>query len=456
MNPNDLPAEEFHYSHEAECAVLGAVLVYGPDAYDAAGLTAADFFQPLHRTLWSAAEALILAGKHVDVVALMEPLRGAEIDWPYVHNLTTLGLAGIRAVPGHAKQVAAYARARALRAAALQVQAIAAEDDATVEQRVGRCVATLEAVIDERTAQEARPVADFAADFVDHLQALADGETLPGRPTMIPTLDRMLSGGLRDGQLVVVAARPSVGKSSFAQQIAMSHARDGIASGFFGMEMSSRELTNRTVANLGRVALSSLKTGKLTNDEWERVTDGVEALRGLPLFLYDQPAMTLAEVASKARRLVRRSGIKTLVVDYLQLMKGTGRSEQQRRVELEEITRGMKQLAKQLGISVVLLSQLNREVEKRTNPRPVMSDLKECGAIEEDADVILALWTHRKGDEGQADIKGCVVLKNRDGQTGELALHFDGQYQRWTESTESLHAPVKTIGKPGGRYGEEF
>jgi replicative DNA helicase len=165
--------------------------------------------------------------------------------------------------------------------------------------------------------------------------------------------------------------------------------------------------------------------------------------------------MTLAEVASKARKAVRRHGVKALVVDYLQLMKGSGfRAE--RRVELEEITRGMKQLAKQLGITVFLLSQLNREVEKRANPRPVMSDLKECGAIEEDADVILGLWTHRKGDEGQGDIKGCVVLKNRDGQTGEVALHFSGAYQRWGESTESLAPPIKSAPAKGSKYAEDF
>jgi replicative DNA helicase len=454
MNHNDLPVEEFSYSHEAECSVIGAVLSVGPDAYDAANLTAPMFFQPLHQTLWTELEKLVLAGKHVDVVALMESMRGADVDWNYVQNLTG-SYVSVRAARGHAQVIRDYAKARGLKAAARAVVEVAADESLSIEQRVSQSVTKLEAVIEERTEKDVLPVADFVADFLDRLQAMADGDLTPSRPTHIPTLDGLLSGGFRDEQLVIVAARPSVGKSSFAQQLALSLARDGIPAAFFGMEMTSRELTNRTVANVGRAPLSGLKTGKMDEDEWSRVTEGVEALRNLPLYLYDQPAMTLAEVASKARKAVRRHGVKALVVDYLQLMKGSGfRAE--RRVELEEITRGMKQLAKQLGITVFLLSQLNREVEKRANPRPVMSDLKECGAIEEDADVILGLWTHRKGDEGQGDIKGCVVLKNRDGQTGEVALHFSGAYQRWGESTESLAPPIKSAPAKGSKYAEDF
>lgn len=442
MSPFDMPEEHLQYNHEAECSVIGAVLMQGPDAFDAASLDASDFYVALHQVLWVELQKLVLAGKHVDLVSLMEAMRGAEIDWATVNEMTGIGYVSPRAVARHGEIIRGYAKDRALQAAAREVAGIAADDSATVEQRVGQAVATLEAVIEERVEQDARPVADFAADFIDRLQALADGEQISARPTHIPGLDRLLAGGLRDEQLVIVAARPSVGKSSFAQQLALAGAQDGIPAAFFGMEMTSRELTSRTVANVGRVPLSEIKTGQLTGDSWERVTEGVEALRTLPLWLYDQPAMTLAEVASKARKLVRKHKVKLLVVDYLQLMKGSSRKGQERRVELEEITRGMKQLAKQLGITVVLLSQLNRAVEQRTNPRPVMSDLKECGAIEEDADVILALWTHRKGEEGAGDLKGCAALKNRDGQTGEVSLHFAGQYQRWSESTESLNAPV--------------
>ena len=439
------------YSHEAECSAIGAVLLHGPDAFDAADLQAAHFFCPLHQTLWQELSKLVLSGKHVDLVALMDAMRGAQVDWIAVNEMTHAGYVGIRSAARHGEIIRGHAKSRALLSAARSVGDIAADEAASVEQRVGRCVAALESVIEEKADQQARPVADFAVDFLDRLQALADGEQIAARSTHIPSLDRLLSGGLRDEQLVIVAARPSVGKSSFAQQLALSCAKDGTPCAFFGMEMTSRELTNRTVANLGRVPLSGIKTGKMDNEAWARVGEGVEALRTLPMYLYDQPAMTLAEVSSKARRLVRKHGVKMLVVDYLQLMKGSSRKGQDRRVELEEITRGMKQLAKQMGITVVLLSQLNRAVEQRINPRPVMSDLKECGAIEEDADVIMALWTHSKGEDGAGDVKGCAVLKNRDGQTGEVALHFAGQYQRWSESTESLSAPPAVKAVPRSR-----
>lgn len=448
MNPLDLPNEEFAYSHEAECAVLGAVLMNGPDAFDAADLKAEDFYQPLHQTLWTEASKLILAGKHVDVVGLIEAMRGVDVDWSYVHGLT-VGFVSTRAVRSHAKIIRDYAKARALKDAARTVTGVVADESITVEQRVSQSVAALESVVDEKSEKDAQPIADFVTDFLDRLQDMADGKITPARATHIPALDRLLNGGFRDGQLVIIAARPSQGKSSLAQHLALSHAKDGHPSSFFGMEMDSKELTNRTVANIGRVPLSGLKNGQLSKEDWGRVPEAIEALRNLPLYLYDQPGMTLAEVASKARKLVRKHGIKTLVVDYLQLMKGSGiRGE--RRVELEEITRGSKQLAKQLGITVVLLSQLNRDVEKRTNPRPQMSDLKECGAIEEDADIILALWT-------QGALKGCAVLKNRDGEKGELALHFEGQYQRWSESTEPLHSPEKP--QPTGnknKYADDY
>ena len=454
MNVFDLPTEELSYSSEAEQSVIGAVLMNGPDAFDAANLRADDFFHPLHQELWNELAKLVMSGKSVGVIELMESMRGSSVDWVYVNNMTG-SYSSMRAIRSHADVILRHAKARALTSAARDVVGFAADESVTIEQRVSQSVSALEAVIEEKTEKDVRPVYDFAVDFIDRLQMMADGELQAAQPTHIPTLDSLLAGGTRDGQLIIIAARPSVGKSSFAQQLALTSAKDEIPAAFFGMEMTSRELTNRTVANLGRVSLKSLKTGKMAEEEWTRVSEGVEALRSLPLYLYDQPGMTLAEVGSKVRKIVRKFGVKLVVVDYLQLMKGSGiRGE--RRVELEEITRGLKQLAKQMEIRIVLLSQLNREVEKRTNPRPQMSDLKECGAIEEDADVVIGLWTHRKGEEGEASIKGAIVLKNRDGETGEVALHFDGPYQRWSESTESLNAPAKKVAAQSSKYAEDF
>lgn len=455
MNPADFPVEQTSYSHEAEASLIGAVLMLGADAYDLAS-TLVDgecFYDPLHRQLWAQAEKLVLAGKHVDVPTLMDQMRGFEVDWEYVHSLTCAGYYPKRGIQQHAEMVAANAQQRHLEAVADEVRELARDESLSLEQRISKAVLSLEGVIQVRNTVEAAPIERYAAGLLDRLQAMADGKLQPGRPTRIPMLDHKLSGGFRDGQLVIVAARPSVGKSSLAQQFALTHALDGIPSAFFGMEMSNEELTNRTTANLGRVPLGALKTGRLDHGDWELVTDAVERMRGLPLHLLEKHRMSLGDVNSQARKLVRRFGIKTLVVDYLQLMNEPPRSrDRERRVELEEITRGMKQLAKQMGITIVLLSQLNRSIESRTNPRPVMSDLKECGAIEEDADVILALWTHRKGECG--DLKGCAILKNRDGETGDVPLHFEGAYQRWTESTESLRS--NTQGVTTKRLADDF
>lgn len=454
MNPMDFPQEQLRYSHEAEGSLIGALLMHGPQAYDAvSGLVSKDsFFDALHQSLWGEAEKLVLAGKHVDVLALMDAMRGADVDWAYVNQLTH-GYSSQRTWARDAEIIAGYARQRQLELVTDRAAKMARDESISLEQRVSRAVMDLEQVLEQRNAAvEAVPVSTFSVDLLSRLMDLADGKVQPGRLTHIPTLDAKLAGGFRDGQLVIIAARPSVGKSSLAQQIALTHAQDGIPSAFFGMEMSNIELTNRTVANIGRVGIGGLKTGRLEDHEWSRVTEAVERLSSLPLLLLDQPSMTLGDVSSQARKLVRKHKVKTLVVDYLQLMRGPSGKDRDRRVELEEITRGMKQLAKQLGITIFLLSQLNRSVEQRTNPRPVMSDLKECGAIEEDADVILALWTARKGDG--SDLKGCAILKNRDGETGDVALHFEGPYQRWTESTESLRTATAPARKGG--YTEEF
>lgn len=443
-------------AYEAECAVIAAVIAFGPEAYDAAAqhLTKSSFGDSLNSVLWSACEKLILSGQRVDVVVLMDELKNHEIDWAAVVALEQSAI-GIRSTAKHAQIVASHAKARALAFAARQVTDIASDESSSVESRVSKSIATLESVIDDRINDEARLIEEYSVEFLDHLEELADGKSAAGRSTGIFKLDEMMSGGFRDGQLVIIAARPSVGKSSFAQQLALTHSGSGIVSAFLGMEMTSKELTNRVVANLGRVSLGSLKTGRLSTDEWPRVTEGVEKLRGLPFYLKDKSAMTLSEVSAEARILVRRHGLKTLVIDYLQLMRGSN-DRSDRRTQLEEITRGLKQLAKQLEITIILLSQLNRMVEQRTNPRPMLSDLKECGAIEEDADIVVALWTNNKSEDDSGDTKGCIVLKNRDGQTGEVALHFAGKYQQWTESFDSLDAPKKAAASVSNKYSKEF
>lgn len=440
MEPGEFGGNLLEVDLQVEQSVLGVLIRDGAPAYDlVAGILSADSFQEaLHQVIWATVEALVLAGQDVDTVVVMKKLEGGT-DVQYLNELAQ-SAGSIHSIKRHAKLIAESATIRRLRTAAREAMGDVDDFELSIEQRVARAVGRFESVIDDRAASEPQLIESFADDFLQELDDLADGKIELGRETGIPRLDEILAGGWYDGQLVVIAARPSVGKSSFAQQLALNQARKGWASAFIGMEMKQFELVRRTVANLGRAPLRALKTGKLSNEDWGRVADAMEHLRDLPLLLDFCPGATLVEIVTKARKLVRKHRLKFLVVDYLQLMQGTN-ERQDRRMQLQEITRALKQLAGQLGITVVLLSQLNRDVEKRSNPRPTLADLKECGAIEEDADVVLALWDHRKGGIDEPSIKGLAAIKGRDVGQSEMALHFDGMYQRWSESTESLSPP---------------
>lgn len=457
MNMHDLPEELMHWSPEAEAGVIGGLLVAGSEAYDAvADLVGADFFAVgLFSSAYRIIESQVLAGKSVDLVSVYEALRGSEEDAARTLlelNRCTQAYVGMRVLRQHAQIVAEKAASRALQRAAGEIQGIAADETIAVSDRISNAQATLEKVAQPAAKSVPMPVASFVTGFIDRLQEIADGTVQPGIPTQIPTLDRMLGGGMKGGKQYIVAARPSVGKSSLAQQICLNFAEQGHAAAMFSMEMGCPELTDRTVANIGRVRLDAIGDGKLNDDEWGRVSEAIERMRGLELYFDDQPAMSLGDIVSKARALKRKHNLKLLAIDYLQLC-ASGKVGDSRHHQIEEISRGLKALSKQLNISIVTLSQLNREVEKRASGRPVLSDLKESGAIEEDADVVLMLWRHKVGQF--ANTIGCAVPKNRQGRVGELALHFEGAHQRWTESTESLAEPMKKMGG-GNRYTEDF
>lgn len=453
MNLYDLPQDAQHFSPEAEGGVIGGLLTGGAEAFDAVAdlLTAADFYAPQNSAAFAAVQTLVMAGEPVDVVAVFVELQrtGHSVELQELHEQAHQYV-GMRSMRHHAALVADRAASRSLQQAAVDVRDIAADVSVAVADRVNQAQARLEKVQQVKNKSEPQKVEHFVAGFLDRLQDMADGKAQPGIPTQLPALDSMLGGGLKPGKQIIIAARPSVGKSSLAQQLCLNVARQGHAAALFSMEMVCAELTDRAVANLGRVPLDGMATGKMGDDDWGRVSDAVEILRDLPLFFDEQPAMSLGDIVAKARALKRKHNLKLLAIDYLQLC-SSGKAGDSRHHQIEEISRGLKSLAKQLDITIITLSQLNREVEKRSNGRPVLSDLKESGAIEEDADAVLMLWRHNAG-QGSSVI-GCGVPKNRQGRVGEFALHFEGQYQRWTESTESLAAPAYKNNDSGSKYG---
>lgn len=448
MYPRDFMPEALPWSPEAETSVLGALMLDG-STWDSVGdlLTAEHFFDARNGRIFTAIGGLVAASKPADILTVFEQLQasGASEGIELVRlDQMAQYVPSVSNLRRYAEIVAERALMRSLMKAADEVKTIAVDTSVPVLARLDKAQGVLQALQVKKARQMPTVIADTIVGLLDRVERLADGTTLPGIPTGIPELDRMLGGGFKPGKQVIIAARPSVGKSSLAEQLCINLARAGHPAAMFSQEMGKDELADRAVANIGRIALDRLLSGQLLQHEWTRLTEAIEVMRNLPLHFDDQPALTLSDISAKARMLKRQHGIKLIVIDYLQLC-SAGKATDNRHHQIEEMSRGLKNLARQLDITIVTLSQLNREVEKRTSGRPILSDLKESGAIEEDADVVILLSRYSVSPDG-GNVIACDVPKNRQGRVGELALRFEGMYQLWQESTVSLQSK-----KNGGR-----
>lgn len=449
MRPNDLNAESLPWSEQAEMAVLGALMLDNA-SFDAVGdlLKPEQFYDAGNARIFGAVSALIVGAKPADVITIYESL-GAEGEdvggLPYLNSLTQC-VVSVGNIRRHAEIVAEKALLRGLVDASQRVRALALDDGGmTVAQRIDAAQEALQSVQVTGGRMKPTPIRDGVASLLDRIQARADGSESPGISTGIPLLDRLLGGGLKGGKQVIVAARPSVGKSSFAQQVCLNVAKAGYGAAFLSQEMTKDELTERAAACMGRIDLEHVISGELEDGEWSRLVEAVERMRDLPLYFDEQPALTLHDIAAKARMLKRQHDLKLLVVDYIQLCAAGDKDS--RHHQIEALSRGLKNLSKQLDLTIITLSQLNREVEKRTNGRPVLSDLKESGAIEEDADVVMLL--SRNGDEQEGfRVINCDIPKNRQGRTGALSLGFNGRFQEWNATSK----PVEFRGAPGRKH----
>jgi replicative DNA helicase len=269
----------------------------------------------------------------------------------------------------------------------------------------------------------------LVVDLMDKVQELSENPNdVTGVPTGFYDLDRMTSG-LQAGDLVVLAARPSMGKTSLAINIAEHVAlNEGLPVAVFSMEMGAAQLAVRIVGSIGRIDQSRLRTGQLSQDEWPRFAEAIDQLKDIPLHIDESSGLTPSELRANARRLARREGkLGLIVVDYLQLMSGSsGGREENRATELGEISRGLKMLAKELQCPVIALSQLSRGVESRTDKRPMMSDLRESGAIEQDADIIMFIYRddYYNKDSKDPGVAEVIIAKQRNGPTGTVKLSF--------------------------------
>jgi replicative DNA helicase len=304
-----------------------------------------------------------------------------------------------------------------------------------IDQMVDRAQAEVFGVNERRTSEDYAPIADLLQGTLDEIEAISghDG-SLVGVPTGFADLDA-LTNGLHGGQLVIVAARPAIGKSTLALDIARAASlHHGLTSVVFSLEMGRNEITMRMLSAEAKVPLHHMRSGTMTDQDWDRIARTTGAVSAAPMFIDDSPNMTMMEIRAKCRRLKQRHDLRLVVLDYLQLM-SSGKRVESRQVEVSEFSRSLKLLAKELGVPVVALSQLNRGPEQRTDKKPLLSDLRESGSLEQDADMVILLhredaYEKESPRAGEADF---IVAKHRNGPTGTITVAFQGHYSRFVD-----------------------
>ena len=427
------------HSTEAEQSVLGGLLLDNL-AWDKCSdlLSDNDFYRHEHRHIYAAIGSLIASSKPADVITVFEALQslGKAEDCGGLAYLNALA----QSVPS-ASNVRRYAEIVRERSVLRKLISASDEIATTAFNPQGQAVSQ---ILDEaesrifRIGEEGsrggagfQPMDKLVQALIDRVQELeANGsEDVTGIRTGFYDLDRM-TAGLQKGDLIVLAARPSMGKTAFALNIAEHVAvQEGLPVAVFSMEMGASQLALRVVGSLGRIDQQHLRTGRLRDDEWERLPEAASKLSEAPMFIDETPGLNPAELRARARRLARQYGgtLGLIVIDYLQLMSGSSNSsEENRATVLGEISRGMKGLAKELQCPVIALSQLNRSVETRPDKRPMMSDLRESGAIEQDADVIMFIYRddYYNKDSKEPGVAEIVLAKQRNGPVGTVKLTF--------------------------------
>jgi replicative DNA helicase len=425
------------HSIEAESSVLGGLLLDN-GAWDRVGdlLVDGDFYRYEHKQVFGAISSLINASRPADVITVYEHLqslgKAEEIGGlGYLNSLAQY-------VPS-ASNIRRYAEI--VRERSILRKLVSASDEIATNafNTQGRAVAQ---ILDEaeqkifnigeegsRMKQGFQAMPQLVVSLLDRVQEMADNPNdITGVPTGFFDFDRMTSG-MQPGDLIVLAARPSMGKTALAINIAEHVAlNEGLPVAVFSMEMGASQLAVRIVGSIGRIDQGHLRTGKLTDDEWPRLTEAIEKLRNVSLHIDETPGLTPSELRANARRLARQCGkLGLIVVDYLQLMSGSNSDGgDNRATEIGEISRGLKMLAKELQCPVIALSQLNRSVETRTDKRPMMSDLRESGAIEQDADVIMFIYRddYYNKDSKEPGVAEVIIGKQRNGPTGTVKLAF--------------------------------
>jgi replicative DNA helicase len=422
---------------DAEESLLGAMLV-SKDATAVAieRCSAADFYRPSHGHVFSSIVSLYARGEPADAVSVAEELRRTGLLEEVGGTATLVALQAstpaISSAARYARIVEEHALLRRLIGAAQEIAEIGYGLPADVTEALDRAETLVFDVAQRRGSDSVAPLHELLSRSLDRLEELyGRDESITGVPTGYHELDEKLAG-LQPSNLVVVGARPSMGKTAFALGIAGHAALQGIPTLFFSLEMSHLEVAQRILCAEARVDATRMRNGRLVEADWAKIGNAIGRLGNSPLFIDDNPNVTVMDIRAKARRMKAREGLGLVVVDYLQLMTGRSNAEN-RQVEISEISRGLKILARELELPVLALSQLSRSLESRADKRPMLADLRESGAIEQDADVVMFIYRDEvynpdSTDQGSAEI---LIAKHRNGPTGAAKLAFVSHYARF-------------------------
>lgn len=442
---------------ELERVILGALMI-DRDAFTVVSeiLHPETFYEQRHQKIFQAIQTLNIQEKPVDIMTVTEQLRRQgeleEVGGPaYIVDLSS-HVASSANIEYHSHILAQKYLARQLIHFASTIETDAFSEQTDVDELMQRAEAQLFELSQKNMVQDFKQIASVVDEAHQILLKAANTSGgLTGVPSGFTKLDEITSGW-QPSDLVIIAGRPAMGKTSFALSIAKNVAVDyNVPVAFFSLEMNNVQLVNRLISNVCEIAGSKILNGQLAKDEWERFDNNVRRLQDAPIYVDDTPSLSIFELRTKARRLVREHGIKLLMIDYLQLMNASGMRLNSRQEEVSTISRSLKGLAKELNIPILALSQLNRSVESRDGgkdgidgKRPQLSDLRESGAIEQDADMVL--FVHRPEyyrifeDSNGNSLRGmayCIIAKHRKGKTDDVLLSFKGEFTRFGNPDEN-------------------
>lgn len=456
---------------EIEKLVLGALMI-DKDAFSMVSelLHPETFYEPRNQKIYQAIQTMNMEERPVDVMTVIEELRkegtyeevgGAQYVLDISQNVATAAH-----IEYHAHILAQKYTARQLIHYASEIETKAFDDTVDVDELMQEAEGSLFQLSQRNMKQDYTQIDPVLKDATAAIERAAKNEGgLTGIPSGFTGLDNITSGW-QPSDLVIIAGRPAMGKTSFALSIAKNIAVDYHEPiGFFSLEMSNVQLVNRLISNVCEISGHDILSGQLDQEAWKRLDVNMRKLEGAPIYVDDTPGLSVFELRTKARRLVREKGVKIIMIDYLQLMNANGMKFSSRQEEVSTISRSLKGLAKELGIPILALSQLNRTVENREGiegKRPQLSDLRESGAIEQDADMVLFVhrpeYYHIFQDEKGNDLHGMaqiIIAKHRKGATGDVLLNFRGEFTRFQNPEDAMLPPID-MGEGGEILGSKM